>query len=245
MGNTLTLDSSNNTIRLEINGINTGDLTLTEGVYTSGESLASELQARINGSSALVLAGTSVKVTYSAESDALTIASTTIGGSSKVKIVSVATGMTADLGLATGTGTAGHDVAGTIGGIAGKGIGEVLTALSGNDAEGLRLAINGGTTGSRGSVKFSRGVADQLNGLLTSIMASEGSLNDRIENLGENIEAVKDKKSDMELKWQAIAERYTAQFNALDTMLSGLKSTSSYLETQLANLPGNFINNNR
>jgi flagellar hook-associated protein 2 len=242
LGNTLTLNSSNNTLRLEINGINTGDLTLTEGVYTSGDALASELQARINGSTSVVNAGTSVKVTYSADTDALTISSTVIGSSSKVQILSVGANMTADLGLAVGTGTVGHDVAGTINGVAGKGIGEVLTAQSGNNAEGLVFAINGGTTGSRGTIKFSRGIADQLNGLLTSMLAREGSLNDRIENLGEKIEAVKDKRSDMELKWQAVAERYTSQFNSLDTLLSGLKSTSTYLETQLANLPGSTFN---
>ncbi|MES2626582.1 MAG: flagellar filament capping protein FliD [Pseudomonadota bacterium] len=244
LGNTLTLNSGNNTIRLEVDGISTGDLVLTEGAYTSGESLASELQARINGSSALVKASTSVNVTYSAETDSLTIKSATIGSGSSVKVVFSAGNMAADLGLPTGAGVAGHDVAGTINGVAGKGIGEVLTAQSGNNAEGLVVAINGGTTGSRGTVKFSRGIADQLNTLLSAITARDGSLNDRIENLGEKIAAVKDKKSDMEVKWTAITERYTAQFNALDTMLAGLKSTSTYLETQLANLPGVVRNNN-
>jgi flagellar hook-associated protein 2 len=241
LGNTLALDSSNNTIRLEVDGINTGDLTLTEGVYTSGESLASELQARINGSDALSKTGASVKVTYSAETDSLSIASTTIGSASKIKIVFAAGDMNTNLGLAAGTGTVGHDVAGSIGGIAGTGIGEVLTAASGN-AEGLQLAVEGGITGSRGTIKFSRGIADQLNSVLASILSQDGSLNDRIENLGERIEAVKDKRSDMELKWEAITDRYTARFNALDTMLAGLKSTSTYLETQLANLPGSTFN---
>jgi flagellar hook-associated protein 2 len=245
LGNTLMLDSNNNTIRLEVDGINTGDLTLTEGVYTSGESLASELQARINGSEALVKAGTGVKVSYNADTDSLTITSTTIGSSSKVKVLFAAGNLSADLGLTPGPGTVGHDVAGTIGGLAAKGTGDVLAAQAGNDAEGLLLAIQGGTTGSRGTIKFSRGIADQLNGVLTSILAREGSLTDRIENLGERIEEVKDKKSKMELKWEAIADRYTAQFNSLDTLLAGLKSTSTYLETQLANLPGGTFNNNR
>jgi len=41
-----------------------------------------------------------------------------------------------------------------------------------------------------------------------------------------------------------VTARYTAQFNALDSLLSGLKSTSTYLETQLANLPGTMFNKN-
>lgn len=245
LGNTLALDSSNNTFRVEVNGIDSGDLTLTEDVYSSGEALANELQARINGSNALVKGGASVKVSYSAETDSLTVTSSMIGGSSKVRILSTAGDLATDLGLAPGLCAVGHDVAGTIDGVAGKGTGEVLTARSGNNAEGLFFAVNGGTTGNRGTIKFSRGVADQLNSVLTSIVARDGSLNDRLENLGERIEAVKEKKSDMESKWEAIAGRYTAQFNALDTMLAGLKSTSTYLETQLANLPGtNFRNNN-
>jgi flagellar capping protein FliD len=57
--------------------------------------------------------------------------------------------------------------------------------------------------------------------------------------------AVKEKKVRMESKWEAVSARYTAQFNALDTLLAGLKSTSTYLETQLENLPGTVFNNKR
>ena len=34
-----------------------------------------------------------------------------------------------------------------------------------------------------------------------------------------------------------IEARYRAQFTALDTLIAGMKQTSSYLSTQLANLP--------
>ncbi len=36
----------------------------------------------------------------------------------------------------------------------------------------------------------------------------------------------------------ALQARYTKQFNALDTLLAKLQSTSNYLTQQLANLPG-------
>ncbi len=244
LGGTLALNSSNNVLRVDVDGVASGDVTLTEGVYTSGESLASEIQARINGSTTMVKAGTSVKVVYDANTDALTITSATIGSGSQVKITSAAGDMGTLLGLAAGIGVSGHDVAGTINGVAGTGIGEVLSAARDTDAEGLSLSILRGALGDRGTVKFSRGVVTQLNGLLTSLLASDGSLNDRIGNLNERIEAVKEKKTDMETKWEAVAARYTAQFNALDTLLAGLKSTSTYLETQLANLPGTVLNKN-
>jgi flagellar hook-associated protein 2 len=49
---------------------------------------------------------------------------------------------------------------------------------------------------------------------------------------------VEEKKAKLEVKWKQIETRYSKQFNSLDGLLSSLQSTSSYLQTQLANLPG-------
>ena len=41
----------------------------------------------------------------------------------------------------------------------------------------------------------------------------------------------------VDLRLTGIEARYRAQFTALDTLIAGMKQTSSYLSTQLANLP--------
>ena len=64
-----------------------------------------------------------------------------------------------------------------------------------------------------------------------------GHLADRIEAYEDRLEDVEERREELELRWEKVRARYTDQFNALDTLLSQLQSTSSYLEGQLANLP--------
>jgi flagellar hook-associated protein 2 len=215
-------------------------VALTQGTYTSGADLATELQARINGASAMTESGKTVSVSYDEANDRLTIQSTIYGNTSQINVTAIETNTAATLGFAVADGTAGLDVAGTINGKAATGAGKLLTANSvlDNDADGLSLTVSGTATGARGTVNFTRGVTDQLKLLLGKVLEAEGALEKRIDNYEDRKVLVEERKAKLEVKWKAIEARYSKQFNSLDGLLSSLQSTSTYLTQQLANLPG-------
>lgn len=236
MGGSVTIDSDNDNFTIEVDGVDAGEITLAAGTYSSGAALAEEIQAKINGSEALREVGKTVSVSYDSGSDSFTITSDTIGSTSTVNMLAVDTNSAAQLGFSAISGVDGVDVAGTIGGIAATGAGNVLAAAAETDAEGLNLIIDGGALGSRGDVNFTRGIASQFDELLEAILAEESALNSRIDSYQDRIDDVADRREELELRWEAVRERYTAQFNALDTLLGQLESTSSYLQSQLDNL---------
>ena len=239
-GGTLVIDGSNDGLALEIDGVDIGAIALTQGTYTSGATLASELQARINGTDAMTGAGKTVTVSYDAANDRFSIQSSIYGNTSQINVTAIDTDTAATLGFTVVDGAAGLDVAGTINGMAATGAGQLLTAnaVTDNSAEGLALTVTGATTGARGSVNFTRGVTDQLKLLLGKVLEAEGALEKRIDNYAERKAQIDEKKARLEVKLKAIEQRYSRQFNSLDGLLSSLQSTSTYLESQLANLPG-------
>lgn len=236
-GGTVDIDADNDNLTLEIDGIDIGEITLTNGTYSSGVDLAGELQAQINGTTAMRDADKTVAVSYDSGSNSFTITSNVLGSTSAVNVLAVDTNTAAELGFSVASGVDGLDVEGTIGGVAANGAGNVLIAGTGTDAEGLSLTIDGTTTGSRGNVSFTRGVTNQFDQLLEQLLAEEGALAERIDSYQDRLDEVEERREELELRWEKVRARYTTQFNALDTLMSQLQSTSSYLEGQLANLP--------
>ncbi|MGB6059854.1 MAG: flagellar filament capping protein FliD [Microthrixaceae bacterium] len=133
----------------------------------------------------------------------------------------------------------GVDVAGTIGGIAATGIGQMLSISTTDPTLGGMIVKAGGTaTGLIGSVTFSSGAAqrvtsaiagalDQADGYLTG---AETSRKARVDDMGKSISAY-----DVRL---ALREtRLRAYWSALEVSLGNLKQQSSWLSGQLAGLP--------
>ena len=232
----LIIDADNDEFSVRINGVASGILSITQGSYASGDALAAELQARINGDQ--TLKGNGFAVTVSFNSDHFEIVSERYGASSAVQILTVDTNTTAQLGLSVGSGSSGLDVAGTIGGVAATGSGQFLTGALGADAEGLKLLIDGGSVGSRGVVSFSRGVANQLNSLITTFLGTNGVFTSRTDGIESRIEDIKDQRDVLNRRMEALELRYRSQFNALDSLLAQLQTTSDFLTQQLASLPG-------
>lgn len=144
----------------------------------------------------------------------------------------------------TGIGTeslaaTGLNVAGTIGGEAATGNGQVLTGDSGNaNTDGLQIMVTGGSTGNIGTVKFTKGVAqgmidmlstytDSVNGLLTT---NDNSLQAQYDDLDASII---DLTQRIKLKEVALRQRFAAMesaiasFNAQSARLTQLMGTSS------------------
>lgn len=234
-GGSLDIDDDNDSFTIKIDGIESDEITLTQGNYTSGSALADEIKAQINASPLLVEATAKVEVSYDDATDTFSITSNSLGAVSTVEFISVDSNTAAELGFSVGSGVTGVDVAGTIDGIAGTGTGNVLVASSDSDADGLSLLIDSDTTGSKGNVNFTRGLVNQLDLLMDDLLDEEGALEDRIDSFKDRLKEVDERRAEQELRWEAVEERYRVQFNALDTLLGSLQSTSSYMEEAFKN----------
>lgn len=231
------IDADNDTFKIKVDGIESGAITLTTGNYSTTAALVAELQARINGDTSLKAGGIAVAVSFDAASDRLVVTSERYGTASKVEFTEVDTNTGAELGFTTGlVGTDGLDTAGTIGTLGASGSGRFLTGTG--DAAGLKLEVLGGATGSRGTVSFTRGYADRLSTLIDEFLKSDGILNSRVSGIQTTIDGIDDDRTVLNSRLEALEARLFAQFNAMDTLVAQLNTTSNFLTQQLAGLPG-------
>jgi len=242
--NSFTVDANNDTFKIKVDGTLSGAISLTHsadvpGGYT-GASLAAEIQSRINGDSALKAKGIAVSVSYSGNK--FVIQSNSYGAASQVAVTEVDTDTTSTIGLRVAASddplenTGGKDVAGSIGGVAAEGKGQELKATSG-DANGLKLTISGSLTGDRGTVKFSRGMVERLDKVLSGMLDSKGSIAARTEGLQKSLDQIQEQREKLDERMQALEKRLLQRFNAMDALLGQFQTTSSYLGQQLATLP--------
>jgi len=82
------------------------------------------------------------------------------------------------------------------------------------------------------------GIAVKLGDLLDQYVGADGLFAKRTETLNASIQDISDQRATLTDRLTALQARYTKQFNALDSLLAKLQSTSNYLTQQLANLPG-------
>jgi flagellar hook-associated protein 2 len=226
----------NDQLAVSVDGV-AATITLAAGTYANASALAAEVQSDINGGTAIANNGSSVAVT--AVGGVLTIASTRYGSVSKV----TASGNAASPLLGgVSTTSNGVDVAGTIGGVPGLGSGQNLTGPSGSAVAGLKLIINGGASGARGSVSFSQGFAAQLNQTLTQLTGSAGIVAASTDGANASVKDIDAQRTAFSAHLATVQAQYQAQFTALDTLISSMNSTSTFLTQQLASLPKITIN---
>jgi flagellar hook-associated protein 2 len=233
--NSLTIDDNNDQFTFAVDGISTGSISLTQGVYASKDAIANEIQSKINSVTSLVSKGKSVNVNYDSGANKFVLTSNTYGNLSNVEILAIDTNSTADLGLqVAGADIAGVDVAGSIGGVAATGVGQKLSVSS-----GLSIDVLGGTTGSRGSLKFTRGLVEGLNTLLDGYLNSAtGTLQSREESLTASLKGIAEERIDLDRKLVSVEARLVKQFTALDQLIAKFQSTGNFITQQIANLPG-------
>ena len=220
---------TNDQLTLNVDGT-VVNVTLAAGTYASADALAAEIQSKINGAT-----GTSGSVVVSQTSGVLSITSARYGSASQATVTG-GNGMASLLGAAPSF-SLGFDVAGTINGVAATGNGQTMSGAIGNASEGLSLNIVGGTLGARGNVTFSQGYAYQLSQYLGDTLGTTGSLKARTDGINSSIKGLTQRQQELQTRLAETEKRYRAQFTALDTMISGMNSTSSFLTQQLANLP--------
>jgi len=88
-----------------------------------------------------------------------------------------------------------------------------------------------------------QGYAFRLDALLENVLETDGLIDAREDGLNARIEDAQTDMARIELRLVTVERRYREQFTALDTLMSTMQSTSSFLTQQLQNLsnltPGN------
>ncbi|WP_405233762.1 flagellar filament capping protein FliD [Lentisalinibacter salinarum] len=81
------------------------------------------------------------------------------------------------------------------------------------------------------------GFAVRLFDRVDRALSDEGAIETRTEGLNNRIERIEEQRESLNRRLEALETRLLRQFNALDSLVSQLNNTSSFLAQQLANLP--------
>lgn len=228
----ITISSSNDAFKLTIDGIESGSIALTQQAYASLSALATEIQTRINADATLREGGKAATVTV--VGSALKISSNSVGSSSTIKLANGSGDSTlTTLGFDSTVSSNGADLSGTINGVAGVASGNILSGAVGSDTVGLSMAI---TSTSGGLITVSKGVADQLDTLLTGMLEDDSGLSSRITSLQSRITEIEEERAKLKVRLDATEARFRRQFNALDSLVNQLQSTGSFVADQLKNI---------
>lgn len=228
----LTIDGTNNSLSVMLNGIN-ATISLSQKTYASAAELASEIQSKINGVSTFAAAEAAVSVTESG--GVLRITSNRYGGTSGINITETGPNNlhfdTSGMNV-----VAGENVEGTINGATATGSGQTLVGATGDASAGLAITISGGVPGAFGKINFSQGYATQFDKFVAGLLETGGALASRTDGIAASIKALTKSQSDMTARLVTVEKRYRAQFTALDLTVSKMNTTSNFLSQQLAQI---------
>ncbi len=226
----LAASTTSDTFRVTVDGITSTAITLGTINNPDPVAVAVAMETAINSDPNLLNAGVSIDVDYDLVSGGFGIISRTVGPTSNVSLSSITGNAGSIFGFAPGIGSNGA----------------VGSAAQGSPdpSSNLRVRVIGGSTGARGSVSFVRGVADQLNGLLDSFLASDGLLSNRQTALDDELTDIGEERVALDARLQLSEERLRASFLANDLIISNLNSTADFLSSQLTLLEG-LLSSNR
>ncbi|MBP6443641.1 MAG: flagellar filament capping protein FliD [Gemmatimonadales bacterium] len=128
------------------------------------------------------------------------------------------------------TSAAGTDVAGTIGGFAATGMGQLLVGTSGTDAEGLTVQYTGLTIGAAGSINLSLGAGARIERLLDQFLNTGGGLIDsKVSALDTSNARLATRVSALDARLERRRAVLLANFLQMETAIARLKQQSTSL----------------
>jgi flagellar hook-associated protein 2 len=106
------------------------------------------------------------------------------------------------------------------------------------DSDKLTAALESGSAktlfmGSTGVT----GLASKIDTMIDTMIDDDGLIENRTDGLAASMKYMDRQKEALNLRLEQIEARYRRQFTALDTLMSNMNTTSSFLSQQLANLP--------
>ncbi len=241
-GNNLDFSGANKDVQFTVSVDGTSSNTITlNGDYSGGgsnsanlELLRAALQSGINAA----LPNNPVIVAADDANLKLTIASASVGASTSISFSEVV--RLNSLGLDAGTSsTSGSDAVALMNGATAvyDATKKTITGTVGTSTEGLAMRVVGNASGDFGNVVFSRGLGSKINDLLTGILADDGLIDARVDGLNSSVKQIADQRAALELRSSALERRYRTQFNSLETLISQLNTTQTFLTQAL----GGFV----
>jgi len=243
-GGNITIDNTNNTLQVSVDGTSSSTLTLAAGTYTPND-LATAIAGAINNDSAMKAGGSSVSVQYDSTTQAFTINTDKYGSASTLSLDSGTLLTSGVTGLAVTAQVAGQDVQGSLDQngsyytFVGKGQDVTINSVLAGSPKGLEFNVDGTQTGARGSITFNRGYADKLTKLFSELNdSSTGLIGTRLSNIQDKLDRVKEEQTKVDDRYNKILARYQAQFGALQALLNQMDNTRQSLSSSLAGLLG-------
>ena len=213
------------TFSVTVDGGSTQNVTLNSNL-SNAEGVRADIQGKLTG----------LTVTLDA-SDKLVFTSNTSGAASSIAISGIGGSEGTQLGLSHADGTPGTtSTAYTINGAAAiaDATGNIITGAVGSAVDGLSLEILGGATGNLGTVDHGIGIGAQLETMIKALLDTDGILNARVTGLNTSVADISKQRTVLEARASALEARYRAQFNGLETIISNLTATQSFLTTALS-----------
>ncbi len=247
ISNPIEITSSNNTIKLNVDGLESGEIYLTERDYASGQALVDEIQSKIDNDENL--GPRDIKVEWVADSGGghIKISSATFGSTSRVELVSgISNSAYTALGLSTGTGVKGTDVEGTINGEQAEGVGQLLKGKDDSKTlKGLVLRITLTDAqlgdGAEGTVTVTKGVASRTRDLVASITkATDGTLDRRISAYQKQVDTIAERVKEIDARLAIRRDALLQKYYAMEEALGQMNTTSTFLTSQLGSINNNW-----
>ncbi len=252
---TASADTKAGNYALSISQVATQATEISTSSFSGSETFDQTLRISLNAEDALDIAviGTLSEVVSTindkAEQEGLDFRALDVvqGGNHYLQIYSLEYGSTQSIKIEesggsafgfSGTTKSGLDVIGSFdGGASTTGVGQLLTAPSGADSEGLAVRVSGTTTGDYGTISFSRGYADLLSSTLSYYTdTSGGPLALAKNSLADQIDDIDDKMLVLEDQLAQKEDMLLAEYSAANQALQNMSATLSTISQMTANL---------
>jgi flagellar hook-associated protein 2 len=115
----------------------------------------------------------------------------------------------------------------------------ILTQANGTlkvDSTKLQAALDADGNSVAALFSGKSGIATRLSGTLTSLLADNGAIAARNKSYTDAQSLLTDQQTRLNTDMAVVQQRYLTQFNALDSLMSQMQTTSNYLTQQLASI---------
>jgi flagellar hook-associated protein 2 len=96
-----------------------------------------------------------------------------------------------------------------------------------------------------GVAALSAAIGAAIDSAAANLLGPAGPISSEQDGINRSIKDIGTRRANLQHQLDLTQQRYQKQFSALDTLISGMNQTSTYLTQQLANLPGVTSNNNK